>query len=227
MIDIVILIMMLFFVIIGYKKGLIKELITLAGSIMALLMAFVIYPAINSILKVTALYTIIYTGVFEKVQNINFGKGLQSQGNAIIENITWLPKVLTEQIRDNNNSAMYEVLGVHTLHEYISTYITNMIISMLAILITWFLIKIVLIGALKKLGNIVEHLPVISQFNQLGGGLVGALKGLLTLSIIMLIIPIIVANPNLSDIGMKLEASYFVQWIYKHNLVIWLYNYYL
>ena len=143
MIDIVILIMMLFFVIIGYKKGLIKELITLAGSIMALLMAFVIYPAINSILKVTALYTIIYTGVFEKVQNINFGKGLQSQGNAIIENITWLPKVLTEQIRDNNNSAMYEVLGVHTLHEYISTYITNMIISMLAILITWFLIKIV------------------------------------------------------------------------------------
>ena len=227
MIDIVILIMMLFFVIIGYKKGLIKELITLAGSIMALLMAFVIYPAINSILKVTALYTIIYTGVFEKVQNINFGKGLQSQGNAIIENITWLPKVLTEQIRDNNNSAMYEVLGVHTLHEYISTYITNMIISMLAILITWFLIKIVLIGALKKLGNIVEYLPVISQFNQLGGGIVGAIKGLLTLSIIMLIIPIIVANPNLSDIGMKLEASYFVQWIYKHNLVIWLYNYYL
>lgn len=227
MIDIVILIMMLFFVIIGYKKGLIKELITLAGSIMALLVAFVIYPAINSILKVTALYTIIYTGVFEKVQNINFGKGLQSQGNAIIENITWLPKVLTEQIRDNNNSAMYEVLGVHTLHEYISTYITNMIISMLAILITWFLIKIVLIGALKKLGNIVEYLPVISQFNQLGGGIVGAIKGLLTLSIIMLIIPIIVANPNLSDIGMKLEASYFVQWIYKHNLVIWLYNYYL
>ena len=227
MVDIIILIGMLVFALVGYKKGLIKEIITLASSIMALVLAFIVYPVVNAILKVTALYTAIYSGVSEKIEAINFGKGLQSQGKAIIENITWLPDVLTEQIVSNNNTAMYELLGVRTIQEYISTYITNMIIGMIAIVVTWFLLKVVLVWVLKVIGSIIECLPVISSFNHLGGLVVGVLKGALTLSIIMLLIPVLITIPSLSHIGEIYDVSIFAQWFYEHNLVIWLYNYFM
>lgn len=227
MVDLVILVIILLFALVGYKKGLIKEVITLASSILALALALVVYPAVNMILKVTALYTLVYAGVLEKVQAINFGRGLQSQGKAIVENITWLPSSLTEQLVSNNNTAMYELLGVHTIEDYISTYITDMIISMIAILVTWFLLKVVLVWILKFMGMIIEHLPIISGFNHLGGLVAGILKGALTLSIITLITPVLITIPSLSHIGEALELSYIAQWFYEHNLVIWLYNYFV
>lgn len=224
MIDLILIILILIFALVGYGNGLIKTLVTLMGSIVALIVSFVVYPVVNMILKATAIYTIVYNGVFSKVQGINFGKGIQTQGKAIIENITWLPRFLTEQIANNNNRTMYELLGVHTLVEYISTYITDMIIGMLAILITWFLIKIVLVGILKSVGKIVEHLPIISELNHFGGFIVGLFKGILTVCIITLIIPAFLTVPSLVDLGILLQSSYLIQWFYEHNLVIWIYN---
>ena len=227
MVDLLIVIIMLLFIIVGYKKGLIKELVTLASSIIALVLALIVYPAINTILRLTALYTMIYTGVLAKVQQIDFGKGFQTQGKAITEGITWLPKILTEQIKNNNNTAMYEILGVRTIEEYISTYITNMIIAMIAIFITWFLLKFILIGVLRLLASVIEHLPIISTLNQIGGLIVGGIKGALTLSIVALIVPVVLTSSNWSELSVQIEASYLVEFIYKHNLVIWLYNYFM
>ena len=225
MLDLIILLVIMIFMLVGYKKGLIKEIITFVSSIMALVLAFVVYPAINALLKLTALYTMIYAGVLGKIEVINFGKGLQSQAKAITENITWLPNFLTEQVINNNNTAMYEVLGVHTIQEYISTYITNMIVSMIAILVTWVVIKVGIVWILKLMGSIIEHLPIISGFNHLGGLIVGVLKAMLTLSVVALIIPVLITIPNLSHIGEVFEMSYLAKWFYEHNLVIWLYNY--
>lgn len=224
MVDLILIILILIFALVGYGKGLIRTLVTLIGSIVALILSLMIYPMIHVILKATTLYNIIYSGVFAKVQGVDFGKGLQTQGNAIIKNITWLPRLLTEQIASNNNKNMYELLGVHTLIEYISTYITDMIIGMLAILITWFLIKVVLIGVLRGVGKMIEHLPVISEFNRLGGFIVGIFKGVLTICIITLIVPALLTIPSLNELGILLGSSYLVQWFYDHNLVLWIYN---
>ena len=224
MVDLIILILLLIFALVGYRTGLVKTLVTLGGSIVALMISFVVYPIVNMILKATAIYTIIYDGVFSKVQGIDFGKGIQTQTAAIIENITWLPRFLAEQIVDNNNTTMYELLGVHTLVEYISTYITNIVIGMLAILITWFLIKVVLVGILGGAAKIVEHLPIISELNHFGGFIIGLFKGILTVCIITLLIPAFLIVPSLMNFGILLQSSYLIQWFYEHNLVIWIYN---
>ena len=224
MVDLIIIILLLIFALVGYAAGLIKTLVTLTGSIVALMISFVVYPIVNMILKATAVYTMIYNGVFSKVQGIDFGKGIQAQGQAITQNITWLPRFLTEQIAENNNAKMYDLLGVHTLIEYISTYITDMIIGLLAILITWFLIKVVLVGVLGSVSKLVEHLPIISELNHLGGFIIGLFKGVLTVCIITLIIPAFLSIPSLMNFGVLLQSSYLIQWFYEHNLLIWIYN---
>lgn len=225
MIDLILILILIIFATFGYKRGLIRSVITLCSSIVALVLSFVVYPALNMFLKLTPLYTSVYEGVFKKIEAINFGKGIQSQGEAILENITWLPQFLTLQIKNNNNTAMYELLGVKTIQEYISIYIANMIISLIAILITWFLLKIVLVVVLRALGSIIEHLPVISSFNRGGGLIFGLVKGVLTLSVIGLIIPVFITLPAFQDISQSIEASILTKWMYDNNFILLIYHY--
>lgn len=225
MIDMIILLILIIFAIVGYKKGLIQSVITLCSSIVALVLSFVVYPALNMILKITPLYTNIYNGVFTKVESIDFGKGIQTQGNAIVNNITWLPEFLTEQIKNNNNTAMYEALGVTNIQEYVSTYVANMINSLIAILLTWFLLKIILVAVLRLIGSIIEHIPVVSSFNRGGGFILGLIKGLLTLSIIGLIIPLFITLPASQELSQAIEASTITKWLYDNNLILLIYHY--
>lgn len=227
MIDLIVILILVIFAVIGYKRGLIRSVITLCSSIVALVLSFVVYPAINMMLKLTPMYTSIYEGVFKKIEAIDFGKGIQSQGNAIVENITWLPEFLTMQIKNNNNTAMYELLGVKTIQEYISIYIANMIVSMIAILITWFLLKVILGAVLRMLGGIIEHLPVISSFNHGSGLIFGLLKGIVTISVIGLIIPLFITLPAFQNISQSIEASILTKWMYDNNFILMIYNYFI
>lgn len=227
MIDLIVILILVIFAVIGYKRGLIRSAITLCSSIVALVLSFVVYPAINMMLKLTPMYTSIYEGVFKKIEAIDFGRGIQSQGNAIVENITWLPEFLTIQIKNNNNTAMYELLGVKTIQEYISMYIANMIVSLIAILITWFLLKVILGTILRMVGSIIEHLPVISSFNHGSGLIFGLLKGIVTLSVIGLIIPLFITLPAFQNISQNIEASILTKWMYDNNFILMLYNYFI
>lgn len=227
MIDLIVILILVIFAVIGYKRGLIRSAITLCSSVVALVLSFIVYPAINMILKLTPIYTSIYEGVFKKIEAIDFGKGIQSQGNAIVENITWLPEFLTMQIKNNNNTAMYELLGVKTIQEYIGIYIANMIVSMIAILITWFLLKVILGTVLRMLASIIEHLPVISSFNHGSGLIFGLVKGIVTLSVIGLIIPLFITLPAFQDISQSIEASTLTKWMYDNNFILMIYNYFI
>lgn len=227
MIDLIVILILVIFAVSGYKRGLIRSAITLCSSIVALVLSFIVYPAINMILKLTPMYTSIYEGVFKKIEAIDFGRGIQSQGNAIIENITWLPEFLTMQIKNNNNTAMYELLGVKTIQEYISIYIANMIVSMIAILITWFLLKVILGTVLRMLASIIEHLPVISSFNHGSGLIFGLAKGIVTLSVIGLIIPLFITLPAFQNISQSIEASILTKWMYDNNFILMIYNYFI
>lgn len=227
MTDAIVIAILLIFALVGYKKGLIRSALSLVSTGVALILSFIVYPLVNMLLKVTPIYIGIYEGTLKKVEAIDFGKGLQTQGNAILTNMNWLPQIVTEQVRSNNNAAMYEMLGVRTLQEYIATYVTNMIISLLAILITWFIIKVLLAGGLRAMGGIIEHLPVISTFNRGGGFIFGILKGVVTLSLIGLIIPVFINYPFFQMLSEAIDGSTLTKWLYDNNFILLIYNHYL
>ena len=227
MIDIIVCLILLVFGLIGYKKGLVRSALTLVSSVASLLVAFIGYPIIKAILKVTPICTMIYEGILDKVSGIDFGVGVQSQANAILEKVNWVPQVITEQIKNNNNAAMYEFLGVENLHQYIAMYLTNLVLGLLAIIIGWFIIRVVMASILKILSGIVEHLPVISSFNRGGGLLLGILKGVLTLSIIGLIMPLFASYPSFQELYQSIEASYITKWLYENNFILLIYNYFV
>lgn len=220
MLDIIILIILLIFAVVGSRRGLIDATLTFLSSLGALIVSFIVYPLVNIVLKMTPLYTNINQWISDKIGTINFGTGIQSQGKAITENLTWLPDFIGESLVKNNNTEVYKVLGVQNVVDYVSLSITNVIVAMLALLITWFILKWVLVGSLRMVGNMVAKLPVISSFNHLGGFVVGLVKGLLTLWIIALLIPCIIAIPAYQGLETYIQTSILFKWLYENNLVL-------
>ncbi|ADZ82799.1 CvpA family protein [Cellulosilyticum sp. ST5] len=225
MLDLSVIIVVSIFGIIGYKRGFIKSILTFGTSIIALVLSFIVYPMMTMLLRITPVYTWIYQTISKKVEDISFGGGLQSQGDAITKNITWMPDILVEQVKNNNNTAMYDLLGATNIKEYISLYVTQMLMGMLALFLTWVVLKIILTTVIKLLSGIIEHLPIISTFNKQGGLCLGIIKGILMLSIVGLIIPILIEIPSIQSIYLEIQSSYLSKWLYENNLIIMVYNY--
>lgn len=225
MLDLGIIIIICIFGIIGYKRGFIKAALTLGSSVMALILSFIVYPLVETLLKITPVYTWIYQMIDSKIKDITFSNGLQSQGNTITESISWIPDILVEQVKLNNNKTMYDVLGAANVKEYISLYISQILIGLLAVLITWLILKIALGIAIRLVVGIVEHIPVVSVLNRQGGLCLGVLKGVLLLSIIGLIIPIFIDSLVIKNIDMAIQTSYIAKWLYENNIIIIMYNY--
>ena len=220
MLDLIILGVLLIFAFIGMHRGLIDEVVTLLGSLGALVLSFIVYPVINIILKLTPLYTYINEWVRDKVGAIQFGMGVQSQGNAIVQNLTWLPDFMSETLVKNNNIEVYKALGASNIVDYVSISITNIIMAMLALLITWIILKVILVGSVRVVGRFVAKLPVISSFNKMGGFIIGLMKGLLTFWVIALVVPCIIAIPSSEGIEAVIEGSVLFKWLYENNLVL-------
>ncbi|WP_054742718.1 CvpA family protein [Cellulosilyticum ruminicola] len=220
MLDLIILGVLLIFAFVGMHRGLIDEIVTLLGSLGALILSFIVYPLINIILKLTPLYTYINEWVREKVVTIQFGNGVQSQGQAIVRNFTWLPDFMSETLVKNNNPEVYKALGANNIIDYVSISITNIIMSMLALLITWLVLKVVLVGSVRIIGKFVAKLPVISSLNKVGGFGIGIIKGLLTFWVITLVVPCIIAIPSYGGLETLIEGSVLFKWLYENNLVL-------
>ncbi len=224
MIDILVVVSLLVFSYVGYKRGLVRSVLTLLSSVLALGAAFIVQPIISSFLKGTGIYTWIYTNVANKIGEIDFGLGIQSQSNAIIENITWLPEILVEKIKLNNNFEMYSSLGANNITEYISICISNILIGLLSILIMWIIFKIAIAFLIGFISTVVEHLPIISTLNKYGGLGIGVIKGLFMISLIFLMLPIINEVSIFTGVVNLVNEGAISSWLYENNIIVGVFN---
>ncbi|WP_070000697.1 CvpA family protein [Cellulosilyticum sp. I15G10I2] len=220
MLDLIIIGIIIVFGMIGYYTGLLKTIITLLSSIIAFVLSFLMYPIINSFLKLTPIYGIINKWIASKLAHVEFGTGIQTQGNAISENITWLPKLMSEQIIKNNNQEVYKLLNVSHVGDYVSTYLTHIILSLLSLLVTWLILKILLTIFLNTTHVMVSHLPVVSTVNKIGGLGAGIGKGLLSIWIVCLLVPFAITYPYFAGIEAYIADSQLAKWLYENNMIL-------
>lgn len=224
MIDIIVIVTLIIFAKAGYRNGLVRSLLTFISSILALVGSFLIVPSVTEFLKATSMYNWISNTISSKVGQITFSGGIQSQGEAISNNITWLPEILTEQIKLDNNSAMYDALGANNITEYVSLYISEMVLGLVAVVVTWIVFKIIIEMAITVVAATIEHLPIIGTLNSYGGLVVGLMKGVLMFSIIGLIIPFISGIPGFEGIIPFVQDSTVTKYMYENNLIVEVFN---
>ncbi|MEG0771339.1 MAG: CvpA family protein [Clostridia bacterium] len=204
-IDIIIVAILAIAILLGYKNGLVKSLIALFGFILAIVLAFTfsttlgnfigekfINPPIKSFVSNTITEKVgktvledvgtakddVITVVTKALESVNLKFiGLEDKKNEIINSIKTAPK--NETIEQSINNAVSDI----------SAPISNGIGKAIAFVIILIVTMIALV-IIKFIFGFVNKLPIIKQFNKLGGLIVGIINGFIIVFIALAVLKV-------------------------------------
>lgn len=193
-IDIVIILFILASTYLGYKKGLISLGIQLFAFILSLIITLILYRPIGSMI-------INATQLDEKLQEI-----IQVNVESLISEESD-NKITNELIESAKNGMLPEV----------SRSLAINIIYGITMLVLFIVSRICLIF-IKALSDMIAKLPIINQFNKLGGIFYGLLRGLLiTYAIVMIMNLIITFNPK-GSLSEMMNETYLAKIISQYSI---------
>ncbi len=136
------------------------------------------------------------TPIYEKLVEI-IGDNIKPQGDAlgIIEN--------------------YIDSGINS----VSTSFASLLVNIIAFIIILIASKII-IRLVGNLLGIFTKLPVVKQFNRLGGGVLGGLVGILVLYIVCAVVVLFLPLEKDSSMAREISVSTFASEIYENNMIL-------
>lgn len=222
----VVAIVFLLSILIGYKKGLIKLVASLAATVICIILVSLISPSVSKWIQES-------TPLRETVQNacVNLLTPDTTEGEQVLqlelpreEQISLiegaqLPEIFRRMLLENNNGEVYKALGVQTFVEYIGAYIAKVIADALAFLITFIAVFIIVRIVIGMLG-IVDKIPVIGGANRLAGAAVGAGMGLLIIWILFIVITLLYNTTFGASCLADISESDILTKLYDNNLLM-------
>jgi len=205
-IDLVIIGVILLCIIIGYIRGLTGALIKILSFVVSLIIAFVLYIPVSN-------FIISNTQIDENLQSSIKNIILQEEADDVQENMpTAITDYINNKIEETANKAKENI--VNSTASDVSTTIIRAG--------TWiglFIVSRILLILLKFVTALITKLPVIKQFDKVGGVIYGLLEGLIitymALAVISFVAPII--NKNLPE---NINNSYLGSQMYNNNLLL-------
>ena len=189
-IDVILIAIVLLSAFLGYKKGLVRLGATLFAGIIAIIVTIIIYKPVSGII-------INNTPIDEKIEH------------AIIQNTTDIIEK-NEQIQNNVTNQLENKI----LPEQAKNIAKNVVRAVTAVVL-FIIVKIVL-SIIISLMDFVANLPLLKQFNEIGGIIYGIVRGVLIVCICVLIIGAVTKiNPE-STLNSKIQNSYLTKIIYEN-----------
>ena len=214
---------MLFMIIFGMKRGLVKMLLSFGSIFVVLILVNFLNPIAKQTLSASPVYDSVYSRVDEYVaKNIKDATknvtdtGVESQKN-IIDDLA-LPESVKKSLNENNTKNSYAEMKVDSFAEYLTKAITDMIIGALSFVLL-FIIIFVLLKVLIRVLDLITKLPVIHTFNAVGGGLVGLIESLFIIWIACIIVTMFSTTELGKEICDGIASNQILSWIYDNNLI--------
>lgn len=189
-IDIILIAIVLISAFLGYKKGLVKLGAKLFAGIIAIIVTIVIYKPVSGII-------INNTTIDEKIENAiiqnatNFINENDKMQNGITENVE--KNILPEQARNLSKNVVYVITA----------------------LVLFVVVKIIL-SIVISLMDFVANLPILKQFNEMGGIIYGMVRGGLIVCICILLMGVYVKMNPESTLNINIQNSYITKIIYEN-----------
>ena len=214
-IDIIVILIIALSVFLGYRKGLIALAVKLFAVIIALIATLILYKPISAlIINNTNLDENIQNVIMEKANNqeeTNDTSSNKETANTNSKNET------TQATESQEGNIVEESLEEKILPEVARELSIN-IINIGVIIILYFVIKIAL-HFITAIANIVAKIPIIKQFNKIGGIIYGLLRGLLLIYVILLIISFAgEINPE-NKLHNQINQSLLTKEMYQNNIL--------
>lgn len=130
-----------------------------------------------------------------------------------------LPDVFKDLLSVNNNSEIYEELGVDTFAQYVGNYLAKLIINIVAFLCTFIIVTIILRAIVFAL-DIVSELPVLGIINRLLGGVIGLLGALIITWLIFIFITLLYTMPVGKEVYQMIQSNAALKLLYDYNPIM-------
>ena len=179
----------------GYKKGLVALAIKLCAFVIAIVVTLVFYkPVTNLIVNTTNIDETIQNSILEKANEIIT---TDEDSNYVSE--------IKESIKNDMLPETAESLSI-TIISY-------------AVMIILFILTKIALRFVTALANLVAKLPILKQFNKLGGIIYGLLRGLLIIYAGLVIVSIVgQINPE-NSVHESINESYITKAMYNNNIL--------
>lgn len=192
-IDLVIVGIILLSVFLGYRKGLVSLAIGACTFIIALVVTLILYKPVGNLIIST-------TGIDEMLQN------------TILEKVN---EVMSQDTAQTNQ--LIESAKNGLLPETSKTLANNIVYG--GVMLILFIGAKIALRLVKAIANLIAKLPIISQFNKLGGALYGILRGTLLIYAVLMVISVAGAINPKNVLHENVSQSTLGKVMYENNVL--------
>lgn len=215
---VVVLMILLGNAIVGMKVGFIKTVFSLVSLILALILTLWISPMVKNYMNGSEKF---HNGIASKIEKmLPFGEdeiAKKEQPKAIEE--LKVPKSIKKGLLENNTAESYKEMAITSFKQYVSNYLTGIIINSLAFIMTFVLILILLWVIFMAL-DLISKLPLLNQVNKTAGLLAGLLHGLIVVWLFFILLNVF-ASTQFGQSMMKLVGeNEILSIIYNNNILL-------
>ena len=177
-VDLMVLSIVLLFVFLGYKRGLVKVAFKLCTFFIAIILAFMLYKPVAKIV----------------IENTNIDETIESK---ITDKILPEGKTETDEVDLSESLPTIILKNSENTVQSIAKSCSNPLIETACLILIFIIAKIVL-KFVTALADLIAKLPILKQFNKLGGTIYGIIEGLFIVfvgfAVISLIAPMLDAS---------------------------------
>lgn len=205
---------------VGYIRGFLKSVFIVGSGILALIFTFLLSPMVSTTLtKETKLDTVIQKKI-EETLKLNTKKDVTTKvkQTEAIEQLH-LPELLQNGLIENNHEEIYEALHIEYFYEYVAAYFTLMIMNAISFLLTYVIVRIILIFLGQTLEFITE-LPIVHTFDKVGGVALGFIEALLLTWIFFVIVTMLIQTEFGKIMIKEINQSVILSYLYNNNLLL-------
>ena len=215
LLDVIIIVVLVLFMYIGYRRGLIKTVFSLGSFVLAILLASYLYPIVAEWIRTTP----VFTGLKEYIiRTMGLEEVVQAHAEEVIGSLP-LPDLLYRSLLQHNTPNVFELLNVNTIEEYIAGFFAGMAINIVAMVLVFIVVRLIL-GFLAGVLDIVARLPVIKQFNRGGGLLLGLGQGMILIWLGLALMNLFFLDPTTPELARLLDESLIAGMIYEYNPIM-------
>lgn len=219
----IVLFLIAIYILQGFHKGFLISVSNTIAMALSWIIGFVFSPLMSQAIAKGPFYKFL----------LYFTNGvdqLQASGNMLVTTMSSaqidqvvstanLPAPFDHLVTQNMTDAVFEASGLHTVSDYVSYTITNVVVNIFSFLVIYIIARII-IALLINAYNYASPLPVLRRFDSLIGGGVGVLRGFLGMFALFMIIPVILVSMPTEVISDIINGSSFVSFFYHNNFLL-------
>lgn len=130
-----------------------------------------------------------------------------------------MPDIFKELLTVNNNSEIYEELGVKSFAQYVGKFLAKLIINIVSYLGVFLIVTIILRAVIFAL-DIVAELPVLGLINRLAGGAIGLVGAAIIVWLLFVAVTLAYTTVIGKDIYQAIQGNMILKLLYDHNPIM-------